>query len=189
MLAGIDLNGCHIGSIHEPCPAFISAHVLKEQDLLISSPDETRRQQGVDSIKPSIDLANELGAHTVVVHPGQVQADGTLEKELRTLFDDGQMHSQKFAETRNRLMELRAGLVRPYIEAVKKSLLELLEYARPIKVRLGIENRYHYPGHSHPGRDGRIACPGRSGPVWISCMMLVTPRPWTGWDFIRTRNG
>ncbi len=100
MLAGIDLNGCHVSSIHEPCPAVISAHVLKEQDLLISSPDEERRQQGVNSIKPSIDLAHELGAHTVVVHPGQVQADGTLENELRTLFKNGQAYSQQFSETR-----------------------------------------------------------------------------------------
>ncbi len=32
----------------------------------------------------------------------------------------------------------------PYLESVRKSLRELLEYARPLGVRLGIENRYHY---------------------------------------------
>jgi FMN phosphatase YigB (HAD superfamily)/sugar phosphate isomerase/epimerase len=143
-LEGVDLNGCPVRSIHEPCPAVISSEALRMQDLLISSPDETRRQQGVASIKPSIDLAHELGAHTVVVHSGQVQADGVLENELRTLFNNGQAHSQRFSETRDRLVELRASLVGPFLEAVKKSLLELLDYASFFKIRLGIENRYHY---------------------------------------------
>jgi hypothetical protein len=32
----------------------------------------------------------------------------------------------------------------PYLDAVKKSLFELLEYADHFNFRLGVENRYHY---------------------------------------------
>jgi FMN phosphatase YigB (HAD superfamily)/sugar phosphate isomerase/epimerase len=144
MLEGLDLSHCRVSSVHEPCPAAISAQSLRKRDLLISSPDEARRQQGVDSIKPSIDLAHELGAHTVVVHAGQVQADGTLEEELRALYNNGQAHSSHSAEVRDRLVQLRTAFVEPYLQSVKRSLQELLEYASRYHIRLGIENRYHY---------------------------------------------
>jgi FMN phosphatase YigB (HAD superfamily)/sugar phosphate isomerase/epimerase len=144
MLKGIEMSHYQISSIHEPCPAVISSQSLRKQDLLISSPDETHRQQGVDSIKRSIDLAHALGAHTVVVHPGQVQADDTLEKNLRSLFINGQAQSPQSTETRERLVKLRAELVQPFMQAVKRSLIELLDYASRFKTRLGIENRYHY---------------------------------------------
>jgi HAD superfamily hydrolase (TIGR01549 family) len=144
MLEGLDLKQSQISSVHEPCPAVIAAEDLRKLDLLISSPDETRRKQGVDSIIHSIDLAHELGAHTVVVHPGQVQADIALENEMRALFNSGQARSPKFFETRDRLVKFRAALVPPYLEAVKRSLLELLDYASQYNIRIGVENRYHY---------------------------------------------
>src|SRR5512141_753804 len=61
MLAGVDLGRSRVGSLHEPCPAAISAAELKKRDLLISSPEEERRREGVNSIKRTIDLAAELG--------------------------------------------------------------------------------------------------------------------------------
>jgi FMN phosphatase YigB (HAD superfamily)/sugar phosphate isomerase/epimerase len=144
MLAEIDLNCCRFTSIHEPCPAVISAHVLKKQDLLISSPDEERRREGVNSIKRSIDLARQLGSQAVVVHCGQIQADWTVERELCSLFDKGQVGSPEYLELKSRYEAQRAVLVDPYLVAVRKSLLELLDYAAPLGVRIGIENRFHY---------------------------------------------
>jgi HAD superfamily hydrolase (TIGR01549 family) len=144
MLAGLDLKSCRINSIHEPCPAVIAAGVLRKQDLLISSPDEDRRREGVNSIKHSIDLAGELGVRALVVHCGQIQGDPTLEPEMVSLFESGQAGTQKYGELKNRFVELRAALIPPYLAAVKKSLLELLDYAGRFNVRLGIENRFHY---------------------------------------------
>jgi sugar phosphate isomerase/epimerase len=39
---------------------------------------------------------------------------------------------------------VRGEAAKPCFESVKKSILELLTYAQKTKVRLGIENRYHY---------------------------------------------
>jgi FMN phosphatase YigB (HAD superfamily)/sugar phosphate isomerase/epimerase len=144
MLAGIDLGHAQIGSIHEPCPAVIPANVLKKQDRLISSPDEGRRQEGIDSIKRSIDLAHAIGVHLIVVHPGQIQSDGELEIELRALIKDGQAQSARSSELRDSMVETRSRFIGPCLDAVKKSLLELLEYAGHFNIRLGVENRYHY---------------------------------------------
>jgi FMN phosphatase YigB (HAD superfamily)/sugar phosphate isomerase/epimerase len=169
MLRGIEMSHYQISSIHEPCPAVISSQSLRKQDLLISSPDETRRQKGVDSIKPSIDLAHKLGAHTVVVHAGQIQADGTLEEELRALYNNGQAHFSHSAEARDRLVQLRAALVEPYLQSVQRSLLELLEYASRFHIRLGIENRYHYldiPSLDEMGDILALAGPERIGYIY-----------------------
>ena len=169
MLAGVDLNGCRVTSIHEPCPAVIAEEELKKQDLLISSPDEEHRREGVNSIKRSIDLAGELGSGTVVVHCGQLQGDWTSEQEIRSLYESGQARSQKYQELKSRFVDLRLSLVGPYLEAVKKSLVELIEYAGRFKVRLGIENRYHYFDIPTPDELGGIlelAGPDRIGFVY-----------------------
>jgi FMN phosphatase YigB (HAD superfamily)/sugar phosphate isomerase/epimerase len=166
MLSGINMNGFRFSSVHEPCPAVISAETLKKQDLLISSPDEARRCEGVNSIKRSIDLAHELGAGTVVVHCGQIQADSSDENELRSLFERGQAGSQEYGEKKERFAERRASLVGPYMDAVKKSLAELLNYAGKLNIHLGIENRYHIFDLPSPDEMGEIlalAGPDRLG--------------------------
>ncbi len=81
MLEGLSLDGM-IASVHEPCPADVSMSVLKERNWLVSAPDEENRRQGVAAIRRSIDLAHELGAGVVIVHPGRVDIDPGLESEL-----------------------------------------------------------------------------------------------------------
>ncbi len=144
MLAGIDLSQYQFSSVHEPCPADISTEELKNRDWLMSSPEEGNRAQGVQAIKRSIDLAHKLHAPVIVVHCGLASADLTLEKKLRNLFTAGKTETEEYQELKQKLIESRADLIGPRFEAVKKSLLELLEYAAPFRVRLGLENRYHY---------------------------------------------
>jgi HAD superfamily hydrolase (TIGR01662 family) len=167
MLAGFDRkNGYRVSSVHEPCPAVISAEILKKQDLLISSPVEERRLEGVNSIKRSIDLAHELGAGTVVVHCGQIQADGLQENELRDLFECGLVGSPEYQEKKERFEKLRASLVGPCLQALRKSLPELLEHAGKLNIRLGLENRYHIldiPNVDEMGELLNLAGPDRLG--------------------------
>jgi FMN phosphatase YigB (HAD superfamily)/sugar phosphate isomerase/epimerase len=143
MLAGIEMDHTVFSSIHEPCPADISLDTLKVRDWLISAVDVENRRRGVAAVKRSIDLAYQLGAGTLVVHCGQIQADGSLEKELRALFDRGLAGSAEYQEKKERFQQMRASLVSPCLEAVQKSLSELLEYAGRFDLRLGLENRYH----------------------------------------------
>ena len=90
MLAGIDLDRYHFSSVHEPCPADISADELKKRDWLISSTNEENRCEGVKAIQRTVDLAHRLGAPTIVIHAGQAHSDSLPEKELRTLIANGQ---------------------------------------------------------------------------------------------------
>jgi sugar phosphate isomerase/epimerase len=144
MLAGIDLSPFQFSSVHEPAPADISADELKKRDWLISSMNEDRRREGVKAIKRSIDLASRLGASAIVVHCGHTSPDTEPEKKLRALIASGRRDSEEYRDIQQQMIQVRAELAEPAFESVKKSILELLAYARKSGVCLGIENRYHY---------------------------------------------
>jgi sugar phosphate isomerase/epimerase len=156
MLAGFDLQEYTFSSIHEPCPADISTDTLKAQDWLISASDEPSRLAGVHAIQRSIDMAHELGIGVVVVHAGNVQADLSLEIQMRALHAAGQSQSEACLALMDAQVKTRSALVGPRLEAVHKSLLALLDYAAPLGVRLGLENRYHYMDIPTPDELGNL---------------------------------
>jgi sugar phosphate isomerase/epimerase len=144
MLEVVDLKQNELSSIHEPCPADISVEILKQRDWMISSQDEECRRQGVLAVQRSIDLANDLGVSIIVVHAGNVHADLSLEKELRALFEAGKDETDEYTSLKEKMIQNRASLAEARLEAVKKSLLDLLDYAARFSIRLGLENRYHW---------------------------------------------
>jgi FMN phosphatase YigB (HAD superfamily)/sugar phosphate isomerase/epimerase len=144
MLGVTNLNGLQISSVHEPCPADISVAELKKRDWLISAIDEGGRREGVKSIMRSIDLAHQLGASAVVVHSGYVPLDRSIEDQLRRLADAGRNRSKEYQDLQEQLVKTRRELAPAHLEALKQSLAELIDYAAPTGIRLGLENRYHY---------------------------------------------
>ena len=144
MLAQVKLDHYQLSSIHEPCPADITTKDLVDRDWLISSADEGFRKHGVNSVTKSIDLAHKLGAPIVVVHCGTVPSNINYENKLRTLFGAGNTGADEYLQIKSQLIDHRQKSIGPRLEAVKKSLHELLEHASRLKVRLGLENRYHY---------------------------------------------
>jgi sugar phosphate isomerase/epimerase len=144
MLDGVDLNSLCIPSVHEPCPADISPAMLQARDWLISSTDGDCRRQGIRAVQRSIDLAQELGAGVVVVHPGRVDVDAKTDRALWDLYDAGQAHTSQYHERKERLVAARAAKVDANLAAVRQSLELLVEYASRAGIRLGLENRYHY---------------------------------------------
>ncbi len=144
MLNGIDLKDGFTTSIHEPCPADVSANDLKKLDWIISSLDEEKRRKGVESIKNSILLANEIGVTNIVVHCGQIVMDLSLETKLRDLFEKEGDTSEPYQLLKHQYMQERKRLAGPHMEALKTSICELLQISAPLNIRLALENRYHY---------------------------------------------
>ena len=169
MLENFDLSPRTISSVHEPCPADISVDDLKARDWLISSPNEERRQHGLEAIKRSLDLAARLRLPVIVVHAGMVSTDSVLEQRLRSLFDAGLSASSEYRDVQTELIEIRRRLAPACLEAVRKSLHELLDYAGAAGIRLGLENRYHYydiPSLDEMGDLLALADAGRLGFVY-----------------------
>ena len=143
MLKGLRLDGI-ITSVHEPCPADVSLAELKRRNWLVSARDEEERRQGVRAIERSIDLAQALGVQAVIVHPGKVDIDPKLEWVLLDLYRAGRAGQPEYAEASKRLVGARAEQAAGNMAPVRRSLLELAEYAGRKEVRLGLENRFHY---------------------------------------------
>ena len=150
MLAGIDLSRFQFSSVHEPCPADISADDLKKRDWLISATNEENRCEGVKAIQRSIDLAFQVGASAVVIHAGHARPGTGLEKKLHGLLVSGRGGSDEYREVQRQMIQARAEVAEAAFESVKKIMVELLMYAEKTGVRLGIENRYHYMEFPNP---------------------------------------
>lgn len=144
MLNKVNFDHYQFSSVHEPCPSDISTRDLVDHDWLISSHDETCRRRGVQAVMQSLQLAHELSAPVVVVHCGNVSSDVNFETKLRSLFKAGRAQSDEYLDVRSQFVQSRRDQVGPRLEAVKKSLRELLESADKYCVKLGLENRYHY---------------------------------------------
>jgi sugar phosphate isomerase/epimerase len=144
MLKGIDLNSLLIGSVHEPCPSDISTGILKTRNWLVSAVDEDCRQQGVRAIRRTVDMARDIGTRVIVVHPGRVDADPQLERELWDSFEAGQAETPRYAALKEDLIAARAALADANLDAVRKSLVELADYAGRAGIQLGLENRNYY---------------------------------------------
>lgn len=144
MLKGLDWNGLHVPSIHEPCPADISTGNLKKHNWLISAPGEEERNAGVAAIKKSIDLACEMGARIVIVHPGRVDMETAVDTNQRLWYRAGKSNTAEYAALTEQFTQSRAARAARNMESVCRSLKELAEYAGKRRIKLGLENRYHY---------------------------------------------
>jgi sugar phosphate isomerase/epimerase len=143
-LAGIDLGLLPITSIHEPCPSDNSMSNLSRKDWLISSEEEDNRRQGVRSVMRSIELAANLGIKLLITHPGNSGLGNKLEDKLRILYNEGKVETDEYQELFHTMINIRNMNLPARLDAVEKSLKELIEFAGKSGVKLSLENRYHY---------------------------------------------
>lgn len=143
-LAEFDHNMNYVSTVHDPCPALISLDDLKKNDLLVSSTDEIKRRQGVDIVKRTLDLAVNLGSRSVVLHVGSIQCDRSRDGELRLLFKKDLHGTSQYERIRNEMITHRSEFAPAHVEAVQKSLNEIIAFSRGSGISIGIENRYRY---------------------------------------------
>lgn len=144
MISAVDPKHLRVRSVHEPCPCEMPRPQRMERGIHITSLDESIRSQAVEFVRGSIHLAQQLGARAVVVHPGEVSVGKDYELEMRALHSEGKTRSSEFIGLKERFAEKRAKAAPPYLEALRRSLLELVNDAEAMNVQLGLENRDHY---------------------------------------------
>jgi HAD superfamily hydrolase (TIGR01549 family) len=140
-----DHNHHYVGSVHDPCRSGYTFDEQKKLDLVISSLDEEKRQKGVEIACRSIDLACQLGARSVVIHPGSIACDRSLDNQLRKLFEQGKKGSEEYEQVKQKMISHRSSLAGDYLSQVMKSLIEIAIYNSKCKgIALALENRYRY---------------------------------------------
>lgn len=66
------------------------------------------------------------------------------------MIDEGKRDSDEYRTIQAQMINIRAEYATASFDALKKSILELLAYAEPLGISLGLENRYHYLEHPSP---------------------------------------
>lgn len=132
-----------VTSVHDPCPRDPDDGGLGAAPQ-ISSLDESERRRAVAVATRTIRLARSLGAEAVIIHPGRVEVDASLERRLRRLYPRRQDEPAAYQEALADLGGERARRAEPHLDASSRSLRELKAVASDLGLRLGIENRYHF---------------------------------------------
>lgn len=143
-LETFDLDRYHMGSVHDPCPAVIPNKQLEKGDFQVTSLVEEKRRVGVDTLKRTIDLAYRLGSRLVVIHPGRVEGDHSMDTRLRDMYRAGQKGTAHYETLRKGLITDRIERGKPHLEALLRSLTEIVDYAKDAGLFLGLENRLHH---------------------------------------------
>src|SRR3990172_3145431 len=139
-----------ISSLHAPAPRRSLPDGRHNGDANLASLDEDERRIALAETKRSIDFAAR-GAFSVVIHLGGVGNEmPEAERRLRLLCATAAAESEEAAGLRDELRTWRAANAGPHLDAARRSLAELVEYAAPRRVALGVESRLHYHEIPHP---------------------------------------
>jgi sugar phosphate isomerase/epimerase len=143
MLGDDDVATLGIRSVHFPAPAIVSPFG-QPAEALLSSTDDRQRRWAVAQGWASIDFAAAAGASAVCLHLGETPARRHLEWALAQRFLGGQRDQAIYATALAEVKAERASVAGPALDAARRSLAELADYARPRGVRLGIESRVQH---------------------------------------------
>ncbi len=143
MLSELLKTSVPISSIHSPCPAIPSSKGIPTSSLSLSSLDESERIEAVSFAKKTIDLAASVGARAIVLHMGEVPVDLSLQDKLYQLCEGDYTQTTEYSQVKEKLVYQRTSQAPRYLDAARKSLLELSEYTRQKGIMLGLETRFH----------------------------------------------
>ena len=134
-----------VSSIHNFCPTPddepSDRHLSNYYRL--SSLDEHERRQAVKWTNIAVDTAQRVGAGVVVIHAGTLDFEDERSPKLFDLYVNGQRDSEAFSEERERILTLREEKKGPYIEALEKSLRDVMAYSQTKNIIIGLETRFY----------------------------------------------
>ena len=164
-----DRDKNYIATIHDPCPSEFGYTELKQQDVALSSLDETQRQKAVDNLKRSIDLAVRLGSRSVVVHCGSIHCDHSRDTIIREWYLQGKAGTPEYIQIQQDYIADRDQHKQPHLNQVLRSLEEMINFARGSGIFIGLENRNRY--HDLPLPDE------------METFLQLCDEPWFGFQY------
>ncbi len=133
-----------VSSIHNFCPLPNDSPSPRHPSnhYRLSALDESERRKAVEWTKRAVDTAVRTNGRVVVIHAGTIEVDHDPTEILRN-FKAGHSDDQKFTAIRDRMLQEREEKKHHFVDAVKKSLDEVIAYAAPEKILIGLETRYY----------------------------------------------
>jgi sugar phosphate isomerase/epimerase len=138
----IQENVVKVQSVHNFCPLPVGAQVPHPELFLLASCDEENRKSAVRHTETSIGFAREIGASVVVAHAGYVDMGMWVRTRTATLVSMLEKDTDagpEYERCKMRLLEGREKHVERHLEALYRSLDELVPNLKSSGVRLGLE--------------------------------------------------
>ncbi|MFI3236549.1 MAG: TIM barrel protein [Lachnospiraceae bacterium] len=133
-----------VDSVHNVFPK-VEGKVFGPDSLLLSYEDQELRDKSIELTKGSIDHAAMLGAEVVVIHPGGVDVEQTINyhKVLSTLYKEGEKDSSQYKRVLDEMNSFRKKHAPNAINLIGDGLEILSDYIaqKGYQLTLGIENR------------------------------------------------
>jgi sugar phosphate isomerase/epimerase len=143
----VEAGRIEVTSVHNFSPLFPhdKPSFCDGDKLPLSSLDADERVEAARLTRISLDLAQRLGAKALVLHTGEVDGIGRAWfDELCEAVKDHGVKSHNASALRDGLRVRREAGRQAHVDAVIRSLTELIPFAEAAGVRLCIENRYFY---------------------------------------------
>jgi sugar phosphate isomerase/epimerase len=128
-----------VSSLHNFCPSIMWASGPDAYSP--SSLDARERSMAVKKAKDTIDMAARFGAKAVVMHSGRVDMKD-MTSALIALYNNGLKDTPRYGRIKGKLLARREKKHQRHLDALYKSLDELVAHSEPKGVKIGIENRY-----------------------------------------------
>ena len=138
-----EAGGVQFSSLHNFCPLPVEITQASPDCYKFSAAYPEERERAIKQTFQTIDYAERLGAPFVVLHCGKVEMN-PITDELIALAKQGEAFSRKYVRMKLKAVQTRETEASPYLDRVKDSLRQIVEYAAKKNIRLGVEGRRGY---------------------------------------------
>jgi sugar phosphate isomerase/epimerase len=131
-------------SLHAPAP-LVRDWGRANSDLNLAGCDDEERAAAVAAVRRTVDVAADHGIGAIVVHLGAIdRGPRNEERRLRELYAAGAIQTEEAAAVRDEAVVARRTAAPPHLEAARRSLAEIVAFAAPRGVSVGVETRLNY---------------------------------------------
>ena len=139
VLQAVSSGSMTVVSVHNYCPVPTGAPAGHPEIFNLSSSDRSMRASAVKNTARTIEFAAKVRAQAVVMHCGYVSMRN-LTAKLLDMAQSGGIYSEKFEKIKTKLIMKRGKAADKTMDALRRSIEELLPEAEIHKVKICPEN-------------------------------------------------
>ncbi len=137
--AMVEDKAIKVNSLHNFCPVPIGAPCGHPELFHLAATDPRQRQMAVRLTLDTAEFATNVGASVVVAHAGYVDMKN-LTRKLIHLAQQGKQFDPKYEKLKIKLLATREKKVKKSLDALYKSVEEMLPSLEANKITLALEN-------------------------------------------------